>query len=204
MGKYDDLLYYAQAYLQLAKLGCQELLDPHHNKTDEVPGWKMSYSVQILGPIIYNTKHGIECFLKVLQLIAGQDYDTIHHLHKLFAEVRKILEGRKWQPVNDKGDEISKEDIDNMPNVLQEIEDLVDYFYKNKIVAEKLGIAEIPDPKNELLRYPEMQNGTTFDYGTFLSKWTPEDTEELKRKIGRLDANLNDIGYFLAVSLRQP
>ncbi len=204
MGKYDDLLYYAQAYLQLAKLGCQELLDPHHNKTEEVPDWKMSYTVQILGPIIYNTKHGIECFLKVLQLIAGQDYDTIHHLHKLFAEVRKILEGRKWQPVNDKGDEISQEDIDNMPNVLQEIEDLVDYFYKNKIVAEKLGIAEIPDPKNELLRYPEMQNGTTFDYGTFLSNWTPEDTKELKRKIGRLEANLNDIGYFLAVSLRQP
>lgn len=204
MGKYDDLLYYAQAYLQLAKLGCQELLDPHHNKTEEVPDWKMSYTVQILGPIIYNTKHGIECFLKVLQLIAGQDYDTIHHLHKLFAEVRKILEGRKWQPVNDKGDEVSQEDIDNMPNVLQEIEDLVDYFFKNKIVAEKLGIAEIPDPKNELLRYPEMQNGTTFDYGTFLSNWTPEDTKELKRKIGRLEANLNDIGYFLAVSLRQP
>ncbi len=75
MGKYDDLLYYAQAYLQLAKLGCQELLGPNHNKTEEIPDWKMDYTVQIVGPIIYNTKHGIECFLKVLQQIAGENYD---------------------------------------------------------------------------------------------------------------------------------
>jgi len=204
MGKYDDLLYYAQAYLQLAKLGCQELLDPHHNRTEEVPNWKMSYIVQLAGPIIYNTKHGIECFLKMLQLIAGQDYDTIHHLHKLFAEVRKIFEGRKWQPLDDKGDTIDQEEIDRMPTVLQEIEDAVDYFYKNKIVDEKLGTGEIPDPKNELFRYPKMQSGTTFDYTAFLGKLTNDDIKELRAKIGKLYGNLNDMGYFLAVSLRQP
>jgi len=204
MRKYDDLLCYAQAYLQLAKLGCQELLEPHHNATEEIPNWKMDYTVQIVGPVIYNTKHGIECFLKVLQQVAGENYDTVHHLHLLFAAVRSILEAKTWTPLEDNGDEINQEEINNMPSNLKKIEDLVDYFYNNRMIDEKIGTGDIPDPKNELFRYPKMQNGTTFDYGAFLSKIDDNDIKALKQKINELYAGLNDIGYFLAVSLRQP
>lgn len=204
MGKYNNLLYYAQAYLQFAKLGCQELLDPQHNSTEEIPNWEMRYNPQIVYPIIYNAKHGIECFLKMLQELAGQPYDTVHHLHRLFAAVRTIIESGDWIPVEDKGDEIDQNEIDNLPNVLQEIEDLVDYFYNNRIVAEKIGIPDIPDPKNELFRYPIMQNGTTFDHDAFMSSLTEDDIAELKTKFTTLYARLNDMGYFLAVSLRQP
>ncbi len=61
----DESILFYQSYFFIAELGCQELLDGKHKRG--IHGFPLPYMRQdLIIPIIYNVKHGIEIFLKQL------------------------------------------------------------------------------------------------------------------------------------------
>ena len=87
----DAWLYFSQSYLQIAKLACQELIESKHNKHDDNIFWEYHIEDLII-PIIYNAKHGIEIFIKTINLIIDNKYDEGHNIHKLFDGLKQKIE----------------------------------------------------------------------------------------------------------------
>ena len=201
----------AKGYLEVPKLCCQEILDPKRNRLEGDPsapqGWTMGYYVDnLISVILYNIKHGIEAFLKAILLRFGVPKENTHNLQELFSDVRTLVEGTTWVPIiinNGNQEILSQTEINRVQSqVLDLLEPLVDYFYFNRFLDEKLGIGDIPDPSNELFRYPRMKSGDTYDHAELCRQLTTNDIEELWSKIDQLIRHLCDIGYLIAVDAR--
>jgi hypothetical protein len=201
----DDLVYYAQAYLQIAKLSCQELLNSQHHYIDDGEDLRIPYGYQIVGPAIFNAKHGIECFLKALHAITRNEYQPTHDVPALFASVQKLAAARlKDAATTAEGDGITEEDIELLPARLGEVQKLIEFFSGNRIlIAKGVRSDDLLDIQNEVFRYPRMRTGYTFDYEQFVGSLQQEDIEDLAVKIDALYEHLNQLGYLFDVDQSQ-
>ncbi|NOS68077.1 MAG: hypothetical protein HOO67_07015 [Candidatus Peribacteraceae bacterium] len=208
--KYIAWIRPAKGYLEAMKLCCQELLDPKRNRLENDPtapkGWEMGYYIEnLISPIIYNIKHGIEVFLKGILFRFGTPNEKSHDLRELFASVKKIVLETDWQPIDMESGQkvIDQAEIDRVKTeVLNKLEPLIEYFYNNRILSEKLGMKDLPDPKNELFRYPNMRGDAPFDHIGFVNKLTEGDIKTIWEKIDEILRHLNDIGYLISVDAR--
>ncbi len=208
--KYVAWIRPAKGYLEAMKLCCQELLDPKRNRLEDDPsapeGWEMGYYVEnLISPIIYNIKHGIEVFLKGILFRFGAPNEKTHDLRSLFNEIKRIVLDTPWQPINMESGQtvIDLREIDRIKTeVLAKLEPLIEYFYNNRILTEKLGMKDMPDPKNELFRYPNMRGDAPFDHVEFTKRITEDDIRSLWTKIDEVLRHLNDIGYLISVDAR--
>jgi len=200
-------LVHAKGYLDAPKLCCEELLNPIRSRMEDDPeapeGWTMPYIVDLLLPtIFFNTKHGIEVMLKtILQRLNLENSDS-HNSIDLFNLVKKEVLSVKWIPNPEQGlgaDRIAK----ILDGDMGKLRGLVLYFANNMFVHEKLNKGPIPDPFNELFRYPEMKRiGMPFSFDDLIQKVTDEDIRGLKKKIAQTQRLLLNLGYLIAVQKR--
>lgn len=199
-------LRHAKGYLEAARLCCSEIIDPKRNKLEDDPSapenWDLPYAAdQILPVVLFNTKHGIEVMLKTLLLRLNlEDFD--HHDIKIyFQKLKRKLKKINWKPVP--SEYISEDEIKRVFALIPSIESDIEYFANNLFVSNKLNISPIPDPKNELFRYPEMKKlKYPFPYDDFINSLVEEDIIGLKRKIAVLQRNLLDLGYMIAIEAK--
>jgi len=201
--KNDDWIYFSQSYLQIAKLACQELIGPKHNKRDNDNTFWEYHIEDLIIPIIYNTKHGIEIFIKTISLIIDNKYDEGHDIHKLFYGLKQKIKKLDLKPRAIGGDKITKEMINNFPKHIDETEQLVKEFYG--VLLLKPGIKDdfvVYDVKNDIFRYPENKTLVQINWGKVLPRFNIDEVKKLKAGIEKLYDLLNDVGYFVTILLK--
>lgn len=210
----DNWLFHAQGYLKVARLCCQELLKPSHHWSEgnsRVPeDWHkrfpMGYNIPDLLPgILYTIKHGVELFLKSALIDLGIPDFKNHDTVELFEKIKKIIITTDWKPIviNDGQWILDEEEIDRIKNkIVPRLEQLIVSLRENQILNEKLGVAPIPDPKNQLFRYPQIKAGQQYDFAALVQNITKEDITKLVLLIDELYEHLNDVGYMFAVDAR--
>lgn len=207
---YRQWLEFAKGYLKLASLCCQQWMEPRYQWSDDnpyvpAPFTEGYHKEDLLPGIFFNTKHGIELFLKLLLIGLEVPNRTDHHLENLFKVAKKLLEKTEWLPIklNDYQDVIDEEEIKRLREVvIPETEKLIEYFFMNEFLFEKLGVEPKPDPNNIVFKYPETKDGKNFFGSELYDKVSVEDIAELRRKIMTLHRHFNDIGYLIAVDKR--
>ena len=137
--------YYAQSYFLLANLACQHLSDPHDKYSKAIGAEELFPSLKynnkdLIIPIIFNIRHGIELFLKGImrQLKVPLPHQeeksrSGHNLQKLY---NKLIEN-----IGDK-----KELNSSMLSLLKELESLIEKWKT---------FAGYDDPQNIFFKYPE-------------------------------------------------
>lgn len=199
-------LYHAKGYLDAPKLCCTELLDSKNFRTDDDPeaeGLNMPYMLELLFPtILFNTKHGIEVMLKTILLRMDIEKLDCHDLIYLFSLIKNKIDSINWKTQEKVG--ITDDYIKKVKkSVKGELNKLILYFANNLIVNEKLKTGSIPDPNNELFRYPEMKKvGKKFSFDELISKITDSDIKKLKMKIALIQRLLLNVGYLISVNKR--
>lgn len=195
-------LYFSQSYLQIAKLACQELIEPKHNKHDDNVSWKYHIEDLII-PAIYNTKHGIEIFIKTINLIIDNTYNEGHDIHKLFDELKQKIKKLNLKPHTVGDDKITQKMIDNFPKHIDEIEQLVKEFYEVHLLKTKIkDDFVVYDVKNDIFRYPENKASIQINWEEVLFRFNIDEVKELKMKIEKLYDLLDNIGYFITILLK--
>lgn len=196
----DDWIIFSQSYLQIAKLACQELIEPKHNKRhNDSTFWKYHIEDLII-PIIYNIKHGIEIFIKTIGLIVDNKYEEGHDIHKLFDGLKQKIEKLNLKPHTIECDKITQKDINNFPTHVDEIEKLVKEFYEIRFL--KPGIRNnfvVCDSMNDIFRYPKNKAHVHINCLEVLSSFNINKIEELRAKVEKLYELLNSVGYFIRI-----
>ncbi len=210
----DNWLFHAQGYLKLARLCCQELVKPNHHWSEgnsRVPAdwhedFPMGYETSDLLPgILFTIKHGVELFLKSALIDLGIPNFTNHDIADLFKTIKNIILDTAWKPVVlDTGQtELSEEEIErNKNNVVPRLEHLILSLQENQILNDKLGVPPVPDPKNQLFRYPQITRGNQYDFGALIQNISEKDIKNIILLIDELYEHLNDIGFMFAVDAR--
>ncbi len=200
--KYDWVVF-AQSFLYLARLGCQELLSEDKNKHSKNDMAHYPYQVaDLYVPILFNIKHGIEVFVKALSLFAYGEYEEGHDVKELFTTTKKTILSKKQVP-RQKGfyDGRTQVDINGSIQDLEEIEQLVLYFYELEFLKEKIKTEYVMcDSLNDVLRYPKNKASIRIDWGTILSSRVERaDAECILEKLSLLSNLFNKAGYHHAV-----
>lgn len=210
----DNWLFHAQGYLKLARLCCQELLRPRHHWSEgnsRVPEyWRINFPIKyhvsdLLPGTLFNIKHGIEIFLKSALIDLGVPNYSSHDTVVLFAVIKKLILEIDWQPVflESGQSELSEEEIVRIQTtVTPRLEELIIYFRDNQILDDKLKTGAVPDPKNQLFRYPEIKKGAQYDFDSLIKNIEENDIQNLLSMIDELYEHLNDIGFMFAVDAR--
>jgi len=199
--KYDWLAY-SQSFLLLAKVACQELEDTREEKHKKITrfdpqNFKLFYNYEDLFiSIVYNIKHGIEIFLKTLREILNLNLKYGHDIKVLFEDFKDQLP-KTIRPLKDKrGNEIKKEDVDNIPGQLEELENLVIYYYSCKFIGkEGKEVVTIYDKENDVFRYPKNKPEIKINLESVDQKLISGLHEDID-KIYRI---FNDLGYILDI-----
>lgn len=205
---------FSQSYLRLALLGCQELLDGKHKKSYELT-LGLRYNIEDLFiPIIYNTKHGIEIFIKTFKFILdeklGKD-DRNHNSLELFEAFKKEIRKNKDTIIKEIKAEFSKKpesanlevadkDLNNIEAFLNSLSQIIEKYHHCEFLKNKISNNfEIEDHENTAFRYPENNLKITLDYGSILSELKREDIEEIKKDVTLLFKIFNDLGFIFDV-----
>lgn len=203
-----DWVIFSQSYLLIARLGCQELMIPKHPSTDYKDFFKLEYKIHDLTvPIFYNVKHGIEIFIKTLSLFLIGEYNNKEHdLNVLFLkfknEVDKKIKLKIFKPLKNDGNEITQQDIDNLPKNLEKLKKLIYEFYAIEILKPKLNQDfTIADKQNDIFRYPDNKALIKINWQEVLDKISKEDISVIQGKIQIIYDLFNSIGYILNVLL---
>jgi hypothetical protein len=162
MKKYE-WLEFAQSYLLLAKLACQELADTRTGKHTCITRFDPEVSslvyrpTDLFVPIIFNVKHGIEVFTKTLSLIHVGNYDgKSHDIEKLFQTLKKSIGKKKLQPFTDShGNIVTQVDIDDLPRKLELLEKIILKYFHCDFLTQGKKMVEINDFQNDVFRYPD-------------------------------------------------
>lgn len=200
--KYDWPVF-AQSYLYIAKLACQELLSQRKGKHSKNSDAEFPYTTSdLFVSILFNIKHGLEVFIKGLGVFAYGEYnEKLHDIQELFTDVKRRISGMSFQ--SDKSpyyDRVTTEEINAIPKNLDKIEEFVSYFYNIDILKSKIGgDFLIKDIKNDVFRYPSNKAEIEIDWATILTtKISDADVREILTKIETLSELLNSTGYTIA------
>jgi hypothetical protein len=198
-----SFLFHAQGYLKVARLHCQQLLNPVHKWSEGnprvPPEWPnpMDYHpVEVLPATMFIIHHAIELFLKSFLIDIGKPNKSSHDLKVLFAPIDQAIIDTNWLPITINNDQeiLDQEEIDRIQKiVIPELRDLIGYVADRAVLQQKLD-----DPGNELFRYPKTRKGQEYDMNVLGNV----DIGDLLKKIDRLYEHLNDIGYLFAVDER--
>lgn len=192
---------FAQSYLLLAKLACQELEDTRENKHRKItrfdpPGLNLIYSpADLFFPVVFNIKQGVENFIKdAISRITDTIPKNTHDVKELFETLKKV-----WptdiEPIKDtEGDEITADDIRRGPERLNSLQDLVLKFYYWNFSEEWRALG-IQDKKNDVSRYPVNKTGISVD----ASLVKDELIGKLHEDCDILYRTFNDLGYIIAI-----
>ena len=205
----NNWLYFSQSYLQIAKLACQELIHPKHNKRSDVKSFWQYHTEELIIPIFYNIKHGIEIFIKTLILIIDNKNnpdkpDAIHDIYKLFNGLKQKFKKLKLKPCVLEKDQITQKMIDNFPEDIDKIEKLIQEFYKVELLKSKIGNDfTIYDIQNDIFRYPNNKALIEVNWEETLPRFKKEEIEELKNNIKKLYNLFNSAGYIITILLKR-
>lgn len=208
--RYLRWLEFAKGYLKLAGLCCQQLIDSRYKWSEDnrhipSPFTEDYYVNDLLTGIFFNTKHGIELFLKLILIGLEAPNTEDHDLNMLLGKAKEILEEIDWKPITVNGDQhiLSTEEIERLKEfVIDDTEKLILYFYVNKFLDEKLNVGEIPDSMNIVFKYPEGKNGKIFFDSKLFECVTTEEIIGIREKIITLHRHFLDIGYLISVDKR--
>jgi len=207
-------VHFSQSYLKIARLSCQEILDPKHNSASN--GFVLHYAPSDLFiSIIFNIKHGIEIFTKTLKIILSGRLDGKrehhHDISKLFIVLKEEFEKYKIDDViteehcknpNDINLECAFKSIQNGGTVavFDEIENLIFKYYHCEILAKKLnnGFEDkfiIEDSCNTAFKYPENNLEIKPYYDEILTTITKNDIREILGDVEILLEKFNNLGF---------
>lgn len=209
-----DWVHFSHNYLKLAKLGCQEILNPKHNSA--AGRFELNYKpYDLFISIIFNIKHGIEVFTKTLKVILTEKLidkiDQHHDISKLFTVLKKEIKKCKID------DKIKKDHLKNPKDtnlgcayrsienggtvaLLDEIENLIFKYYHCEILTEKLNNGfknkfTIEDSSNTAFKYPENNLEIKPHYDEILTTITENDIKEVLKDVEILLEKFNDLGF---------
>lgn len=209
-----DWVHFSQSYLKIARLSCQEILNPKHNSASD--DFKLHYtSSDLFISIIFNIKHGIEIFTKTLKVILSGRLDgkTEHHhdISKLFTVLKEEIKKYEIDDVIKKEHQKNPKDTNlgsayrsiedrGMVVLLNEIENLIFKYYHCEILTGKLnnGFKNkfiIEDSSNTAFKYPENSLKIKPYYDEILETITEDDIKEILKDVEILLEKFNDLGF---------
>src|SRR3989339_608373 len=187
--KHDDWVSFSQSYLQLARLGCDEILKSKHGKKGFRNRAKFRIHAQdIFIPILFNIKHGIEIFTKSLKLtLVGElsGNDLKHNISELFlllkVEIKKhnilvVIQREREATPQDINIETAYNSLAKIPEFLAHLEVVIGKYYHCDVFKEKLeSNFTIEDIDNTAFRYPDNSLKIKMDYDKVLERITDSD-----------------------------
>lgn len=192
---------FAQGYLLLAKLACQELEDTRENKHKRTtrfdpPGCDFIYTaVDLFFPTVFNIKQGVESFIKdAIFRITDASPENTHDIKELFETLEKVWPA-DLGPIKDAGgDEITQDEIDLIPTRMKSLKSLVSKYYHWDF-SEKWKSLGITDAKNDVSRYPVNKAEVNVDASLVDGKLIQDFHEDCDI----LYKTFNDLGYMTAI-----
>jgi hypothetical protein len=191
--KYDWPVAFAQSYILIAKLACQEILSSKPNKHYRGLDKSTYETADLYIPIVFNIKHGIEVFIKSLSIFTDETYDEkTHDIKRLFLDAKprilKILKPTNKPYYNN----VTKEEVEKTKKALDQIEILIDDFYHLDFLKSKIHQNyKFSDIQNDFFRYPENKTLIQIEWRNVLIKLSKEDVEQILIKIEHLYKNFH-------------
>ncbi|WP_339632761.1 hypothetical protein [uncultured Sneathiella sp.] len=202
--KYDWPVAFAQSYLLIAKLACQELLSDSEDKRHKAEDIFVYGVPDLYVPIVFNIKHGIEVFIKSLSIFIDETYDErTHDIKKLFQDVKpRILKG--LHPTDRPYyDNLTQDGVNEIKNALSQIETLINEFYHLDFLKSKINQNyTFSDIQNDFFRYPENKTGIQINWEPVLRDLSKEDVEQILSKVNELYENFNKVSAALSILSR--
>lgn len=208
---YYPWLEVAKGHMEAAILCCQELQNPIRNRGEADPEnnrYEARYYFNLISPIMFGAKHGAEVFLKSMLEQMGEPDDQDHNILKLFDKAIILVRSGYLYVVKNADAEtaLRSEVLEKLLNKdIPDAKEGLEYFFNNRFLGEATGCGDIPDPGNQLFRYPYIKMGTvnTPELIAQLVIGVPLDRiSALKMRIGKLERALLNIGYVIAVANR--
>ena len=180
MEKEFEYLFFTRAYLMLAYLGSEEILnkirtEKYNNPLGEmVPDW-MYENNYLLAPVIFNFKHAMEIFLKTIpQFLFIEPDKKSHDLKYLFQKIEKKLNDKK--------------NTENLKRLIVKYHH--NNFLKNKIKENFI----IEDRSNDVFRYPDNKANVSLNFFYIFNRFDEKDLIELQKDIKNFDKFSYKIG----------
>jgi len=174
---------FGMGYLLISETACEEMIK-------SVADGKMIKN-DLYIPTIYNIKHAIEIFEKLIILIAddknllNQNKDWGHDIKTLFARLKSKIDFKgmaKYYTCNPSDQYLT--DIPLIEKTIDECSNLVDKYYHLSFLIEKIGTDFIvEDGINDAFRYPQNNLLIKPKYQKILEKITINDIEQIKNDI---------------------
>lgn len=192
-----DWLQYGRSFSVAAQLCCERLLSGQ-----EVPGFDLKYL-----PIstIYNIKHALEVYLKMIQLLLGQNIlkgPDGHNLHEIFIQIEegvKIIDKKVYNYLLNKRDvskqlEIGNKNLDIWRKGWAKIAVAVETYYHLTFLDNKgFNPNDLQDLKNVIFKYPDAQLWQSNKLNTVLEKITIEDVKIFKKEISEVSDLITEL-----------
>ncbi len=194
-----EWLIFGMGYSEISLIACEEMI------RSAVDGKIKKDFLYI--PTIYNIKHAMEIFEKLILLIIDDKdclgkNDWTHDISGLFIKLENKIDFEKMERHYAKKSGVYYlTEVDAMKKTIAECYDLVEKYYHLLFLVEKIGPDFlIEDKKNTAFRYPENILLIKPKYLKVLEKIKIEDIEEIKKDVAKLikfwDIGL-DIGSYL-------
>lgn len=197
-----DWLYFTWSYLDLARLGCKALLEEVHSG-----GKKLEYTSELIVAVLYNVKHGIECYLKTLSNIIDGSYTQTHDLSKLFQELRRKVQAIQFRPIQRKLGKrflppLTQGDIDLMCRALDSLGELITEFETLPWLTMKLeNNSGVRDSKNDFFRYPESSAAALIRWDQLWGQFDEDDIRKIDEKIQQIHDLFSSVGWPIDVTI---
>ncbi len=212
--KNDRWLQFAQSYLSMARLGCEEMVNNKYKEDLLETGtlWDSYKITTIFIPTLYNIKHGIEVFIKFLKMSLADklsNKDFIHNISDLFYILEDEIKRHKIADVikreyaskpSDTNLNIAVKDIQNLRKFLDDIKELVIKYYHCSLFRDKIGNDfTIEDVENTAFRYPDNEMKINVEYLTVIERISKSEIEEMKNDVDKLMENFNSLGFIFTI-----
>jgi len=178
-----EWLWYAHSFLELARIGCENLLRQNYKRNDNMV-FMLYNSKKLLISIFFNIKHSLELFLKALDINLTEHFLPIHDIESLLCDLKKNIE--KTIP--------RSEHRKRILNKFKEGESL----FKKYIFCQILKEGKIEDTNNVVFRYPE-DNGVNFDVTEKMKNFDREEINEILRDINKFNNLFHIVDYRIAM-----
>jgi hypothetical protein len=177
-----DWIFFAFAYLDLAKLGCQHILKEE--------GYLPQKSF-LIAAVLYNFKHSLEIIIKLLTFLLDDKYEKDHSLKKLFENFKKIASKR-----------MNEEERKKINKLIDRMYVLIFNYYYLRFLGDKIGGSStfIIDEKNDFLRYPENNVKIQIGYWSIIDKISKTEIHLIKNDIDTAEEVFVQIRKTLKIS----